>query len=206
MNIIVGCEQSGIVREAFKARGHNAWSCDVDPTEIPGQHYQEDLFSVLERTKGYWDIGIFHPPCTFLCNSGVKWLYKGGKKENGRDLTRWENMYKGAEFFNQIKDCGIPKYVIENPIPHGYALGLIGKYSQVIQPWMFGHPEKKATCLWVHNLPLLQETNNVRHLMKNMAKKDTDRNHYISGKDRGKKRSITYPGIAKALAEQMGKE
>jgi hypothetical protein len=205
MRVIIGCEFSGTVREAFSSRGHDAWSCDTDPTIAPGQHYQEDIFSVLERTKGTWDLAIFHPPCTLLCNSGVRWLYKKGVKTNGRDETRWENMRKGGEFFQKLRDSGIPRIALENPVPHQYALEYMGPYSQIIQPWQFGHTENKKTDLWLFGLPLLQETDNVKHLMKNMPKRETDKTHYMSpGEDRGKRRSVFFQGIGEAMADQWG--
>lgn len=206
MRVIIGCEFSGVVRDAFSSRGHDAWSCDTEPTLSPGQHYQEDIFSVLNRTKGTWDLAIFHPPCTYLCNSSVRWLYKKGVKTNGRDETRWENMRKGGEFFQKLRDCGIPRIALENPVPHSYALEYMGPYSQIIQPWQFGHTENKKTALWLFGLPLLRETNNVKYLMKNMLKKDTDKTHYMSpGKDRGKRRSIFFKGIGEAMADQWGR-
>jgi hypothetical protein len=204
MRVLIGCEFSGVVRDEFAKKGHDAWSCDILPTESEGNHYQMDIFDLLEETSGDWDLAIFHPTCKFLANSGSKWLYNSGKKENGRDEQRWENMYAGADFFARLKNADIPKLCLENPIPHCYASNLMGKYSQTIQPWQFGHPETKRTCLWLKNLPLLKETENVKSVMKDMPKKDTDRIHYMGGKDRGKNRSVTFKGIAKAMANQWG--
>ena len=99
MRVLIGCEFSGVVRDEFAKKGHDAWSCDILPTESEGNHYQMDIFDLLEETSGDWDLAIFHPSCTFLANSGCKWLYNSGKKENGRDEQRWENMYAGADFF-----------------------------------------------------------------------------------------------------------
>jgi hypothetical protein len=184
MRILVACEFSGIVREAFRARGHDAWSCDFLPTEQPGPHIQDD---VLSHLGDGWDMMIAHPPCTRLCNSGVVWLEK-------RNL--WKEMEEGAIFFKALLDCSISKIAIENPIPHKYALAIMGrKYDQIIQPWEFGHGETKATCLWLKNLPPLMAT-------KIMSGR-IQRSHWESpGPERWKNRSRTYTGIAKAMAEQ----
>lgn len=148
--ILIGCECSGRVRDAFAKRGWDAWSCDILPSEMLGQHIQDD---VLKHLHDGWDMAIFHPPCTRLCNSGVRWLAE-------RDL--WQEMRDGARFF---LDCWksrafIPKVVCENPIPHCYALDIIGsRYDQIVQPWQFGHGETKATCLRLHGVPKLRPTN-----------------------------------------------
>ena len=186
MRVLVACEFSGIVREAFRARGHDAWSCDLLPSEQPGPHIQGDVRALL---CGDWDMMIAHPPCTRLCNSGVSWLAK-------RNL--WGEMEEAAVFFKELLDCRIPIVAIENPIPHKYALAIIGrKYDQVIQPWHFGHGETKATCLWLRGLPLLQPTAIVDGRVQ--------RSHWESpGPDRWKNRSRTYTGIAQAMAEQWG--
>jgi hypothetical protein len=202
MRVLCACEFSQIVTSAFRERGHDAWSCDILPSEgkYPEHHLQQDVLEVLDRD---WDMMIGHPECRFLANSGCKWLYKSGKKENGRDEERWENMRKGAEFFLKLKNADIPRIAIENPIPHGYALEYMGPYSQIIQPWQFGHTENKKTALWLKGLPLLQETNNVKALMKDMPKRETDKVHYMSpGKDRGKRRSVFFEGIGEAMADQ----
>lgn len=195
MKVLIACEFSGIVREAFKAKGHDAWSCDLLPTEIPGQHYQRDVFEVLNFD---WDLMIAHPPCTYLCNSGVCWL----SKQEGR----LEKMRKGALFFNLLFKSRIPMIAIENPIMHKYAREIIGiKYSQIIQPWMFGHKEKKATCLWLKNLTPLIPTTNLKEETNALPMKEQQRLHYASpGKDRAKLRSTTFKGIANAMADQWG--
>ena len=185
MKVLVACEFSGVVREAFKAKGHDAWSCDLLPTEIPGNHIQIDVLRIL---NGDWDLMIGHPPCTRLCNSGVMWLER-------RNL--WEDMMSGARFFNKLKNARIPKICIENPIPHKYAVDIIGKYDQIIQPWQFGHGESKATCLWLKNLPKLAPTNIVSGRYQRLHR-------LPPSKDRAKLRSITYQGIANAMAEQWG--
>lgn len=187
MRVLVGCEYSGTVRDAFIKRGHDAMSCDLLPTESPGPHYQGDVLDVL--CEG-WDIFIAHPTCTFLCNSGVRWLYE---KEG-----RWSSMREGALFFKELWDAGIEKISLENPIMHKHAKEIIGvNYSQIIQPWMFGHGETKATCLWLKNLPKLEPTNIVEGRYGRIHKMPPS-------KDRGKLRSLTYQGVANAMAEQWG--
>jgi len=199
MKVLVACEFSGIVRDAFKARGHDAWSCDLLPTEREGQHIQQDIFDQF----GLWslprnfDLMIAHPPCTRLCNSGVMWLDK-------RNL--WGEMKHGALFFKALLEMRILKIAIENPIPHKYATEIIGrKYDQIIQPYMFGQPERKATCLWLKGLPKLKPTNDVKAKMEALPKSEAQRIHWASlGPDRWKIRSRTFPGIADAMAEQWG--
>ena len=193
MNILIACEFSGVVREAFAKKGHNAVSCDLLDTEIPGKHYKGNILEILDEG---WDIMIAHPPCTYLSNSGVCWLHK--------DPGRWDKMINGAEFFLKLLNANIPKKCIENPIMHKYAKEIIGKnYNQVIQPYMFGHTESKATCLWLCNLPELKPTNNVKEEMLKLPINQRQRLHYLpKTKDRGKLRSITFQGIADAMADQ----
>lgn len=150
MKVLIACEYSGKVRDSFIKMGHEAVSCDLLPSESNfGPHYQGDVLDILENG---WDILIAHPPCTYLCNSGVSWLHK--------DPERWDKMVEGANFFKKLLMCNIPKIAIENPIMHKYAVEIIGRrQDQVIQPWMFGHGETKATCLWLKGLPLLKPTN-----------------------------------------------
>ena len=197
MKVLIACEYSGVVREAFKKEGHDAWSCDILPTDIPGQHIQDD---VLKHLNDGWDLMVAHPPCTYLTNSGVCWLYK----QEGR----WDKMKEGAKFFKRLLDAPIDKICIENPIIHKYAVKIIGRrQNQVIQPYMFGHPEQKATCLWLKGLKPLKETNNVKEEMLKLPKKEQQRIHYASpGKDRWKVRSKTFEGIANAMANQWSKE
>lgn len=201
MRVLIGCEFSQIVTQAFRKRGHDAFSCDLLPTEgNPDWHIQDD---VLKHLYEDWDLGIFHPPCTYLTNAGVCHLYEHVVSSNGKHAAvygpaRWIEMRKAAEFFKKLLDADIPKICVENPIPHRYAVAKIGrKYDQLIQPWQFGHPETKATCLWLKNLPFLKTTNIV-----------TGREHRISNmspsKDRWKNRSRTYQGIAEAFASQWG--
>ena len=196
MRVLVACEYSGRVREAFRARGHDAWSCDLLPSDDNSPHHiQGDALKVLDRQ---WDLLIAHPPCTYLCNSGVSWLH--------RTEGRWEKMVEGAEFFNLFWQSDIPKICVENPIMHKYAKEIIGaEQTQTVQPWMFGHAESKATCLWLKGLDPLIETNNVKDEWKFLPKKEAQRLHMLPpSKDRWKLRSTTYQGIADAMAEQWG--
>ena len=193
MKVLVACEFSGIVRDAFKARGHDAWSCDLLPTEKPGQHIQGDVLEILDDG---WDLMIAHPPCTYLCNSGVRWLYdKIGK----RNVERWQKMRSAARFFRKLLTTKrIKKKVIENPIMHKYAVRIIGRrQDQIIQPWQFGHGETKATCLHLEKLPKLKPTNIVSGREARIHKMSPS-------EERGKLRSTTLSGIANAMAEQWG--
>jgi len=201
MKVLIACEYSGIVREAFKERGHDAWSCDLLPTDIEGQHLQGDVFNFIDKYAANtwkWDLMIAHPPCTYLCNSGVSWLHR---KEG-----RWDKMREGAEFFKKLLDAPIPKICIENPIMHKYAKEIIGcSQSQSIQPYEFAESlgsadnVSKRTCLWLKNLPLLKPTG---ILTKHTARQDI---HTLPpSKDRWKIRSKTFQGIANAMAEQWG--
>lgn len=193
MRVLVACEFSGTVREAFATRGHDAWSCDLLHTDRPGQHYQCDVQDVISQS---WDLMVAHPPCTYLANSGVRWLYGG--KGTERDTERWQKMELASCFFRQLLHADIDMICVENPIMHRYALEIIGRRcDQIIQPWQFGHGETKATCLWLKNLSPLQPTNIVN------GRKG--RVHFESpGQDRWKRRSVTYPGIADAMAAQWG--
>ena len=179
MKVLVACEFSGIVREAFKAKGHDAWSCDLLPTEIPGQHIQGDVLDVLTWD---WDLMIAHPPCTHLAVSGARW-FKDKPKEQKHAL--W--------FVEQLFNAPIFKIAIENPI--SIISSRIRKPDQIIQPWQFGHGETKATCLWLKNLPKLTPTNIVEG-RKNRV------HHEPPGPERWKNRSRTMPGIADAMASQ----
>lgn len=188
MRVLVACEYSGRVRDAFRSRGHDAMSCDLLPTDAPGPHYQGDVRDILQEG---WDLMIYHPPCTRLTNSGVRWLHE-------RNL--WDEMRESAEFFRCLLDAPIPRKAGENPIPHRYALDIIGRmYDQIIQPWQFGHGETKATCLWLTNLPPLRPTAPVEGREQRVWK-------LPPSEDRWKLRSLTYPGVAAAMADQWGGE
>ena len=191
MRVLVACEFSGIVREAFNRRGHNAWSCDLLPAEDGSPyHHKADVLQLLTRTQ--WDLMIAHPPCTHLAVSGAKW-FKDKQKEQSEAL----------EFVRKLMDAVIPKIVIENPV--SVISTRIRKPDQIIQPWMFGHMEQKTTCLWLKGLPLLQATDNVKEEMMKLPKRERERLHYLPpSPDRWKKRSKTYQGIADAMADQWG--
>lgn len=181
MNVLIACEFSGIVREAFKAQGHNAWSCDLLPTEISGNHYIDDVLDIIDEG---WDLMIAHPPCTHLASSGARW-FKDKMKEQEQ----------AVRFVYQLMHCKIPRVCIENPI--GVLSTKMRKPEQIIQPWQFGHGETKATCLWLRNLPLLIPAEIVQGREARIHKMPPS-------KDRWKNRSRTYQGIANAMAKQWG--
>lgn len=192
--ILIACEYSGASRRAWEALGHDVISCDLLPADDgASNHYQGDVNDIIN--DGF-DLMIAHPPCTFLCNSGVGWLYK---KEG-----RWAQMEEGAKFFKSLKDSSIPLIAVENPIMHKYAVAIIGeRQTQIIQPWMFGHYEKKATGLWLKGLPLLVPTTNLKAETDALPLKVQQRLHYLPpSPDRWKLRSETYSGIANAMATQ----
>lgn len=181
MRVLVACEYSGIVRDAFLARGHDAMSCDLLPSEAPGPHYQGDVRDVLDFP---WDMMIAFPPCTDLTVSGARWFPE--KRMTGRQQA-------GAAFFMTLAKADIPMIAIENPV--GIMSTLYRKPDQVIQPWQFGHGETKATCLWLKNLPTLRPTK--------IVEGRTARVHRMPpGPDRWKERSRTFEGIANAMADQ----
>lgn len=185
MRVLVACEYSGIVRDAFTAQGHHAMSADLLPTESPGPHYQGDVLDVLGDG---WDLMVAHPPCTYLANSGVRWLHERPE--------RWAKLDDGAAFFRALLDAPVPRIAVENPVPHKYAVERIGrKYDQTIQPYEFGHPESKRTCLWLEGLPPLVPTNVVNGREQRVWK-------MAPGPDRQKERSRFYSGIAQAMAGQ----
>ena len=195
MRVLVACEFSGVVRDAFIERGHDAVSCDLLPSESPGPHIVGDVMEVLKRG---WDLVIAHPPCRYLSNSGAKHLYAEMRKENGEAPDRWRRMIDAAVFFRGFLEAGLPRLAVENPIIHGHARKIIGaSHSQIIQPWQFGHGESKATCLWLRGLPPLRPTKVVEGregVVWRMAPHP----------DRAKNRSRTYWGVAEAMANQWG--
>lgn len=197
VRVLVACEFSGAVRDAFAARGHDAWSCDLLPTETPGNHIQGDVLAVLGAG---WDLMVAHPPCTYLALSGVRWLYS--------DPTRWRDLVDGAVFFRELWHAPIQRVAVENPLMHRWASKIVGdKQSQVIQPWMFGHAEQKATGLWLRGLPPLFATSDARHAMAEVTDAERNRIHRMPpGPDRWRERSRTYAGIAEAMADQWGRE
>jgi hypothetical protein len=189
LRVIIGCEHSGVVRRAFRAAGHDAWSCDILPAEDGDpHHHQMDILTLLLLEP--FDLGIFHPPCTRLCLSGVRWLHE-------RNL--WAEMRAAAAFFKALLHCGLPRVAVENPVMHRYAKEIIGEGpTQFIQPWEHGHPEKRKTGLWLRNLPPLQPTNIVegRHARVHRAR---------PGPTRWMERSRTLEGHATAMVQQWGR-
>ena len=181
MKVLIACEFSGIVRDAFKERGHDAWSCDILPSERQGNHHQGEVRDILSDS---WDMMIAFPPCTHLAVSGARWFkYKRIKH------------LKALDFFMQLINAPIPKICVENPI--GIMSTHYRKPDQIIQPWQFGHGETKATCLWLKNLPLFKPTNIVEGREARVHRE-------TPGPARWKNRSRTYQGIANAMAEQWG--
>lgn len=205
MRVLVGCESSGKTREAMRRRGHEAYSCDYLPADDGSDaHFQCDIRYVLRHMRGFFDLFIVHPTCTFLSNSGVKHLYIDGKKCNGPYLPRWELMREAAAFFKEMYETDIERVVAENPIMHGHAQKLIGVApTQIIQPWQFGHPQFKATCLWMRGVQPLRYTN----VLTPPKPKTPEHNRWSvvhrmpPGTDRWKKRSETLPGIAEAYTQ-----
>jgi len=205
MRIIVGCEFSQVITKAFREQGHEAYSCDLLPTEgNPDWHIQND---VLKHLHENWDLAIFHPECTYLTVSGNRWMKPEYQK---RFPDRPQQRKEAIEFFMKLVNAPIPKIAIENPI--GIMSTVYRKPDQIIQPWQFGHPETKATCLWLKGLPKLAPTNIVtpEYIIGKKDGKKYSRIHYMTaksfGKDinRKKERSRSYPGIGKAMAAQWG--
>lgn len=183
MRVLIACEFSGIVRDAFIAAGHYAVSCDLLPTERPGPHYQAGALLVADKL-GPWDLMVAHPPCTYLAVSGARWF-----KHRNQEQTA------ALEFVRRLMLAPIPRIAVENPV--SVISSRIRKPDQIIQPWQFGHGETKATCLWLKGLPRLTPTE--------IVDGRTPRVHHASpGPDRWKERSRTLPGIAAAMAEQWG--
>lgn len=205
--VLIGCEESGVVRRAFAARGHDAWSCDLQPSRDGSNHHiRADLLDVMEDG---WDfLAVMHPPCTVLCNSGVRWLYIGGKKANGSDPARWADLEAAAAFYRAVRERGsIPRRAIENPVMHEYAITLTGRAeTQFVQPWWFGDPFFKATGLELLHLPPLAPTQRLTPPKPGTAEhKAWSKVHRASpGPDRAKIRSETFPGLAEAMADQWG--
>lgn len=181
MKVLVACEFSGVVRDAFRALGHDAWSCDIIPSERSGPHLLGD---VREHIRKGWDLMIAHPPCTFLAVSGARW-FAMRRAEQGAAL----------EFVRLLLDAPVDRIALENPV--SVISTRIRKPDQIIQPWQFGHGETKTTCLWLKNLPKLEPTNIVTGRQARVHLEPP-------GPDRWKNRSRTFPGIAEAMAKQWG--
>ncbi len=193
MRVLVACEFSGTVRDAFLRQGHDAWSCDLLPTEVIGPHIKADVLTVLDEN---WDLMIAHPPCTYLCSSGLHW--------NGRRPGRQAQTDAALAFVKRLLEAPIPRIALENPV--GCISTRIRPPDQILHPWQFGHPESKTTCLWLKNLPPLRPTKVLRlppgGRWRNQTK--SGQNYLAPSPDRWKLRSLTYPGIAEAMALQWG--
>ena len=180
--MLIACEFSGRVRDAFLARGHDAWSCDLDGTERKGPHIQGD---VLEHLGDGWDLMIAHPPCTYLAVSGARWFREQKDKQA-----------QALDFVRSLLEASIPRIALENPV--SVISTRIRKPDQIVHPWMFGDPETKATCLWLKGLPVLMPTNPVKPNGKSAIHNESP------GWERRRKRSRTFKGLAQAMAEQWG--
>jgi hypothetical protein len=192
MRVLIACEYSGVVREAFNTKGHDAWSCDIIPSEIEGNHYLGDCLDILDQQ---WDLMIAHPPCTYLTNAGARHLYPN----KILNVDRFNLGLEAKSFFMRLYESNIPKICIENPIP-SKVYGLPA-YTQIIQPYEFGHSYSKKTCLWLKSLPNLMPTNIVN---ERQSTKVAGNWFNKGGKDRAKNRAKTFQGIADAMAEQWG--
>jgi hypothetical protein len=193
MRILIACEYSGAVRDAFIALGHEAMSCDLLPTDVTGPHYQGNVFDIIGNG---WDLMVAHPPCTYLSVSGMHWTTRGL-----RDPKLTED---ALQFVRDLMDAPIERIAIENPI--SVISSRIRKPDQIIQPWWFGHDASKKTCLWLKNLPLLAPTDMLAGDSKTRRGNQTasGQNKLPPSKDRWKLRSATYQGIANAMAQQWG--
>lgn len=202
MRVLIACEFTGTVRRAFRARGHDAWSCDLLPAEDGGEHIQDD---VLRHLNDGWDLMVAHPMCTRLTNAGVRWLKV---PPPGRTLEEmWQELGDGVRFYRALREAKIPRIALENPIFHLYARALIRPQPrQTVQPWHFGDPFFKATGFELINLPPLKATNRLTPPKKGTPEhKAWSAVHMASpGKDRGKERSRFFPGMADAMADQWG--
>ena len=197
MNVLVACEYSGIVRDAFAKKGHDAWSCDILPTESKGNHIQDDILKHLDKN---WDLMIAHPPCTHLAVSGARW-FKEGKKD-------WSLQTEALDFVRKLLNAPIDKIALENPV--SVISTKIRKPNQIIQPYQFGHQAQKTTCLWLKNLPNLKPTKIVSKgeftIFKSGKKhpKWYSEGFKLNKQERMKLRSKFWTGIADAMAEQWG--
>ena len=217
MKVLIGCEKSGVVRDAFLEQGHDAWSCDLLPSETPSnRHIQDDVRYVLQSES--WDLlMVAHPPCTRLCNSGSKWLYKvpPSRIPLGHTLDdMWAELEEGSKFFAEMWNADVPRVAVENPVMHKHAKKRIQQYSdiefpwkatQTVQPWQFAEAEegpdnvKKRTCFWLRDLPLLEATGNL-----DGSSARADIHNEGPSPQRAENRSRFFPGMANAMATQWG--
>ena len=192
MRVLVACEYSGIVRDAFIARGHDAMSCDLLPTDAPGPHYEGDVTEIL---RDGWDLLIGHRPCTVLSSCGNRWLFEDCATGTAHERTLRREA--AIEFFQLLYNAPIPHVAIENPRPHPYVLERVGPISDYVQPWMFGDQESKGIYLWLRNLPPLMSTSIESH-------RPQKKWLLPPSADRAKLRSEFFPGVAAAMADQWG--
>jgi hypothetical protein len=196
MKILVACEFSGTVRDAFRRMGHDAWSCDILPTESnPEYHYQCDVRDILNNG---WDMVVAHPPCTYFSTAGANWLFRGGKL----DEDRWQRGLKMKQLFMDIYNCDCPRVAIENPVP--MKIWELPLHTQEIQPYQFGDPYTKKTRLWLKGLPLLSPTNIVEPISRWVSCGYKGKTDNAVCKTYSSKRAKTFFGIAEAMAEQWG--
>jgi len=198
VRVLIACEFSGAVRNAFLARGHDAWPCDLLPAEDrSNRHITGDARNILNDG---WDLlMVAHPPCTRLCNSGVRWLHTPPPGKSQAEM--WAELDEGAGLFSAFWNAPIERIAIENPVMHRHAKALIANYREFacsVQPWQFGHPETKRTCFWLKNLPPLAPTSIVEGRQARVHRMPP-------GPDRWKERSRTFQGIAEAMADQWGR-
>lgn len=201
MRVLIACEYSGRVRDAFLRRGHNAMSCDLLPTDVPGPHYQGDVRDVLADG---WDLMVAHPPCTYMARSGMRWLKDQPSLKSGKPVgaERRALLAEAQEFFMFLLAAPIPRIAVENP--RSFLIPVPA--TQYVQPWWFGDPAFKETGLWLKGLPKLEPTNKLVPPKKGeLGHRDWSQVHMASpGPDRWKERSLTYPGLADAIADQFG--
>lgn len=204
MRVLIGCEMSGITRDAFRCAGHEAMSCDLLPSERPGPHYQGNVLDVLDDN---WDLAIFHPDCTYLTNAGARWYWHPEdsclpteqRRPHPQYPDRRQRQEESILFFGALQRSRIPRICIENPQPLGFVMDRVGRYTQKIQPWQFGEPFSKGLCLWIKGLPKLVPT-------KVMPAEQREQACWLMapGEDRKKERSRSFAGVAMGMAIQWG--
>jgi len=195
MRVLVACEYSGTVRDAFTAKGHYAMSCDILPTESEGPHYQGDVMDVLNDG---WDLMVAHPPCTYLSNAGSRWLFAGGQLNE----ERYSKGLEAKEFFLKLLNAPIPKICVENPV--AARIYNLPERSQVVQPYEFGHPYSKKTYLWLKNLPPIEKTQVLTEYNPFCGSNTRKYPNKRSIAHKAKERSLFWTGIAQAMADQWG--
>jgi hypothetical protein len=200
MRVLIACEYSGAVRDEFLKLGHDAMSCDLLPTDVPGPHYQGDVFDIINDG---WDLMIAHPPCTYISRAGARWMYENNKINK----IRLQQALEAKQFFLNLFNSNIKYIALENPTP--LTILKMPQFTQAVQPFEFGHPYSKRTLLWLKNLPLLKSTNIIREyepfLPSNTGGKKKGQSYSFGVSKNWKDSSTTFKGIAKAMAEQWSK-